>query len=107
MDLVRQPELTDQGVTDNAPMVRAQMIARLEAMWAACLPHITGEDKPDVRFIEAGIRIVDRMSRLFRLDAPGRTELEPGVGPDAVSRVLSILADAEARNGQGAAGAGS
>ena len=97
MELARNPELTDQGVQDNAPLVRAQMIARLEAMWAACLPHISGEDKPDVRFIEAGIRIVDRMSRLFRLDAPGRTEVDQGLPADAVETVLAVLAAAEAR----------
>jgi hypothetical protein len=102
MDLVYRPELTDQGLADEAPMVRAEMVRRLEALWSACLPHIAGEDKPDVRFVEAGIRIVDRMSRLFRLDAPGRTEPDAGVAGDTVSMVLEILAAAEARNGPAA-----
>ena len=53
-------------------------------MWRACEPHINAEaGKPDPRFIEAGIRIVDRLTRLYRLDAPQQAENEP----DSVSRV--------------------
>jgi hypothetical protein len=53
------------------PAVRAQTIRRLELIWEACAPHITGDGgKPDPRFIEAGIRCLDREIRLYRLDQP-------------------------------------
>lgn len=81
----------DEQVSDSAPLVRALVVQRLETIWRTCQPHIEvpldedGEPrwKADPRFIEAGIRVVDRLSRLYRLDYPqsGTTE------PDAESRV--------------------
>jgi hypothetical protein len=74
----------DEQVADSAPMVRALVVARLELMWRTCEPHIAGSvGRPDPRFIEAGIRVVDRLMRIYRLDAPG-----PAVeDPDAVTGV--------------------
>jgi hypothetical protein len=68
-------ETTDYGigeeeVTGSAPMVRALLVQRLEQIWSVCQPHVDGTVKPDPRFMEAGIRVLDRLARLYRLDSP-------------------------------------
>lgn len=63
--------ISEEHVSSSAPMVRALVVQRLEVMWRACEPHINRElGKPDPRFVEAGIRITDRLAKLYRLDAP-------------------------------------
>ena len=52
----------DEQVSESAPLVRALVVQRLEQIWTVCEPHVTGDmGKPDPRFIEAGIRVLDRM----------------------------------------------
>ena len=104
----RVPELHGKGIGDeqvaeSAPLVRALVVERLEKMGAACEPQILGvAGKPDPRFMETGVRIVDRLIRLYRLDAPvpnqdaGDGDLVPMV--DLVSRGLAEL---EARMNDG------
>lgn len=76
--------INEEQVAGSAPLVRALVVERLELMWRNCEPHINGSaGKPDPRYMEAGIRIVDRLSRLYRLDQPQAAENEP----DSVSRV--------------------
>lgn len=61
----------DEQLTDAAPLVRALVVQRLETIWRTCEPHITGTGgRPDPRFVEAGIRVLDRLIRLYRLDVP-------------------------------------
>ena len=61
----------EDDITEAAPRVRAQTLMRLEQIWEACQPHITGDmGKPDPRFIDAGIRCLDREIKLYRLDQP-------------------------------------
>lgn len=63
--------IRDEEISDSAPLVRALMVERLEMIWSVCEPQITGAlSKPDPRFIEAGIRVLDRLARLYRLDQP-------------------------------------
>jgi hypothetical protein len=67
--------ITDDNVSESAPYVRALIVRRLEQLWRACDPHIqvqVNEDtglimRPDPRFVEAGIRIIDRLSDLYRI----------------------------------------
>lgn len=76
--------INEEQVAGSAPLVRALVVERLELMWRNCEPHIDGSmGKPDPRYMEAGIRIVDRLSRLYRLDQPQAADNEP----DSVSRV--------------------
>ena len=76
--------INEEQVAGSAPLVRALVVERLEMMWRNCEPHIDSSlGKPDPRYIEAGIRIVDRLSRLYRLDAPQPADNEP----DSISRV--------------------
>lgn len=80
----------EEHIAASAPMVRALVVQRLETMWRVCEPHIDGQGgKPDPRFIEAGIRIVDRLSKLYRLDAPQPPDNEPDPGSVVDSRELA------------------
>ena len=63
--------IRDEEVAASAPLVRALVVQRLEQVWRSCSPHIDGAaGKPDPRFIEAGIRVLDRLAKLYRLDSP-------------------------------------
>lgn len=67
----------EEQVSQSAPLVRALAVQRLELIWRACEPHInlTQDDldmgrKPDPRFVEAGIRVVDRLVGIYGLLKP-------------------------------------
>lgn len=63
--------IRDEDIHDSAPLVRALVVERLEKIWRNCEPFIDGTGgKPDPRFIEAGIRVCDRLSKLYRLEQP-------------------------------------
>lgn len=90
-ELTPQRGIRDEEIHDSAPLVRALMVERLEQIWSVCEPHVTGSvGKPDPRFIEAGIRVLDRIARLYRLDqpVPGSQELQG----ELISRSDLVLA---------------
>jgi hypothetical protein len=90
----------DQQVADAAPYVRALVVQRLEMLWRACEPHIDGTGgKPDPRYLETGVRVIDRLSRLYRLDAPEKSDLTAVTGSDVSLRakVLKQIEDLESR----------
>lgn len=98
MELTPGPSrgIRDEELTESAPLVRALVVERLEQIWRNCEPHIERvEGRPDPRFIEAGIRVLDRLSRLYRLDQPvsGTLESDQSLIPAAelVSRRLAEL----------------
>lgn len=69
----------EEQLQDRAPLVRALVVQRLEMIWRTCEPHITGASgRPDPRYVEAGIRVLDRLMRLYRLDAPARASDDAG-----------------------------
>lgn len=81
--------INEEQVAESAPLVRALAVQRLEMIWRACEPNINlSQDdldlgrRPDPRFIEAGIRVTDRLVTLYGLLKPQHTMSEP----DAVSR---------------------
>lgn len=98
--------ITEEQVSESAPLVRALVVARLEMIWRACEPRInlSQEDQElgrvvDPRFVEAGIRVTDRLVQLYQLTKPQHQMAEP----DAVSRqdqrelVRSKLGELEAK----------
>lgn len=100
------PGIGDEHLSASAPLVRALVVARLERIWAVCEPYILGEDldgarlRPDPRFVEAGIRVLDRLAAIYRLDKP--VPPTPGVlegGRDPRELVLEQLAELEHRMG--------
>jgi hypothetical protein len=101
---MRDLEQTDLGigeeeVTRSQPMVRALLVQRLEQIWNQCQPHVDGSVKPDPRFIEAGIRVLDRLAKLYRLDQSlTSAELSPeDPKRHAVTQAMTALAEFEAR----------
>ena len=69
--------ITEEDIARSAPLVRALAVQRLEMIWRNCQPHIelSQQDledgrKPDPRFVEAGIRVVDRLINLYGLLKP-------------------------------------
>lgn len=87
--LPEQAGITETQVAESAPLVRALAVARLEMIWRACEPQINLSQeelaegrRPDPRYIEAGIRVTDRLVNLYQLTKPQHQMAEP----DAVSR---------------------
>lgn len=98
--------ISDEHLTQDAPYVRALVIARLEQAWRACEPHLMVQEnpatglvmRPDVRFVEAGIRIIDRLATLYRLHHPAKGSSEEHQGREAVAgRVLAQIEEMEAK----------
>lgn len=106
MDRMKLPRIDDAKLNDDAPAIRAEVLRRLEQIWAAVSPKITpptaagwDEEPPrlDPRFVDAGIRVLDRLMRLYRLDAPGVAAPEPLSTQDAGERVARELLELERR----------
>jgi hypothetical protein len=91
--------IREEDVAASAPMVRALVIQRLEQIWSQCEPHVTGAVKPDPRFIEAGIRVLDRLARLYRLEVQAAATGMPDENPvaSAIDSARKQLAELEAR----------
>jgi hypothetical protein len=86
LDVTPDMGIGDEELSRSAPLVRALVVQRLELMWRTCEPFISAEaGKPDPRFIEAGIRVTDRLTKLYRLESPVAGANEP----DSVTRVDS------------------
>lgn len=92
--------IREEDLATNQALVRATVFARLEQIWAACEPYINGDlGKPDPRYLEAGIRVTDRLSKLYRLDSPMPSggEDEGDVRADAREVAIKAVAALEAR----------
>lgn len=98
LDLARRG-IRDEEIHDSAPLVRALLVERYEQLWSACEPHATGAvGKPDPRFVEAGIRVCDRLAKLYRLDQPVPGAEQPqGELVGKADLVLATLRELEAR----------
>ena len=89
MNLPIEAGISEEQVASSAPLVRALAVQRLEQMWRAVEPNINLPQerldegaRPDPRYIEAGIRVTDRLVALYQLLKPQHQMSEP----DAVSR---------------------
>lgn len=88
----------EEQLQSAAPLVRSLVVQRLETIWRTCQPHIDGTGgKPDPRFVEAGIRVLDRLMRLYRLDAPVPPAPDELVGVDGAVVLEERLRELEAR----------
>lgn len=105
-----QPAIPDRSISEEqlaeaSGRVRYMVMERLERIWNACEPYLdSSEGKPDPRFLETGLRALDRMAKLYRLDRP----VAGDNSPDAPSRVetrelvRAQILELEARLNQGA-----
>jgi len=101
MELRPRGGISDEELVEGAPLMRALIVQRLELMWRGVEPFVDPEaGKPDPRFVEAGIRILDRLGKVYRLDAPaaGQTQVA-GSDVDPATLVARQLAELEARQG--------
>jgi len=84
----------DEQVAASAPLVRALAVQRLEMIWRSCEPHInlTQDDvdlgrRPDPRFIEAGIRVIDRLAGIYGLLKPAHSAAQEDTRSLATTRL--------------------
>jgi hypothetical protein len=71
--------ITENQLLADKDRARGLIVARYEAVYQACLPHIDGtvlEDggRVDARMVKIGLDAVDRLHKLYRLDAPAPLE---------------------------------
>lgn len=78
--------LTDRDLAAKRPEHRALVLARLEMLWQACEPHVRGVDAagdrffPDYRYVDLGMRIMDRLVRVLTVLAPDEVAPDVTVG---------------------------
>jgi hypothetical protein len=100
-------ELTDEQVQSQQPAIRGQLIQRLEWLWRQAEAEIERgelEQRQDPRFMELGLRTLDRIMKLYRLldtpkQAPEEPEDESMVNLRARQQVEQSLRELEAKAG--------
>lgn len=106
MEPVLPAALSDEDLQAQGPGVRGQLLRRLETIWSYCEDEIEAsklEQRSDPRFADLGLRTIDRIAKLYRLDkvAPPVVEEEEEVSPLERARtrdmVLKSLAELESR----------
>jgi hypothetical protein len=85
------PPVSEQHLTDNQERARGLVLFRLQQIWDVVEPHLNGKIqeeglRPDPRMVETGIRVLDRVTKLYRL-------LEPPAPPEPEDPSLAVSAD--------------
>lgn len=95
---------------------RAIIANRLELIWGACEPHVTGVDgggEPvlvDYRFVDLGARVLDKLARVLQVDredppVPAAQVVDRDPNAVIVSQALDALEERMAGGGpEGAPG---
>lgn len=92
------PAIFDEDLVAKAPYMRYLIGNRLEEIWNVCLPHVDGTAaRPDHRYVETGMRVLERMSRLYRLDAPASAPEAVTAPEDSARMVEAGLRELESR----------
>lgn len=101
-----QAGINEEQVSEAAPHVRALVVQRLEQVWRACEPHINPSQsdlddgfRRDPRYIEAGIRVLDRLSAIYGLLKPTSVQADPDAGSstDQRAKLTLVLEELEQR----------
>jgi hypothetical protein len=100
MDLVPMGE-TD--ISRDAPYMRTLLARRYEDVWKACEPHVSGshdEERADPRFLIVGLRALQMIQKLYKLDQPSPPEQGTiaGTGPDRRALLAGYLDEVAARS---------
>lgn len=89
--------INEEHVADSGPFVRALVVQRLEQVWRACEPHINPDQESldlgfrrDPRYIEAGIRVLDRLTAIYGLLKPHSTQADPDAGSSSDQRAALV-----------------
>lgn len=94
--------LDDQTLAAHRPMVRGQLVGYLRGLWQYSSEELElGKDH--VRWAELQLRIIDRLMKLYKLDAPTAEEAaeeDPGSEQqrirDLVTSSIDLLASRDA-----------
>jgi hypothetical protein len=92
------PAIDDEKIAESQPRVRFLMLQRMEKIWAQVEDHLDPEKGVDPRWAEIGVRLLDRYSKLYRLDKPAARDEEEddlGSGVDRANLVLQQLKEIE------------
>jgi hypothetical protein len=104
--------LTSKDLERQRPGNRAIVASRLEMLWQACQPHVsgTGEDGQelivDFRYLDLGLKVLKALVPLLELDKEDPEEPDVGVrdrDPNAV-KVIEDLDKLERRRLEGGSG---
>jgi hypothetical protein len=104
---VPERSLDDEQIAESAPRVRYLMLQRLELIWKQVEDHLDPEKGTDPRWAEIGVRTLDRLGRLYRLDKPKAAPDEEDDLSAGVDRGQLVLLQLEkyakdlAKEGQG------
>ena len=102
------PRLDEEKLAETAPVVRAEILHRLETLWKALQPWIDGREdtdgivaRPDPRLVASALTCLKQLSNLTRLDQPrpGSDETKP-VPAEILAKVVKELEALEARRSQ-------
>jgi hypothetical protein len=94
----RWREIADEDLVRDAPRMRYLIADRLEQIWNACEPHVTGDAaRPDHRYVETGLRALVRLHQLYRLDTPAVAAAPEMTPVDTARMVETALAELESR----------
>lgn len=95
---------------------RAIIANRLEMIWGACEPHVTGRDEAgqevlvDFRYVDLAARVLDRLGRVLQVDredppVPADTVVDRDPNATVVSRELDALEERMRGGASGTSGA--
>lgn len=102
--------INEEQVAESSGFVRALVVQRLEQVWRACEPHINPDEESlelgfrrDPRYIEAGIRVLDRLTAIYGLLKPHSTQADPDAGSSSDQREALVreLEELEAKIKEG------
>jgi hypothetical protein len=89
--------INEEQVAESGAFVRALVVQRLEQVWRACEPHINPDEaalelgfRRDPRYIEAGIRVLDRLTAIYGLLKPHSTQADPDAGSSTDQRAQLV-----------------
>ena len=89
--------INEEQVAESAGFVRALVVQRLEQVWRACEPHINPDEdalglgfRRDPRYIEAGIRVLDRLTAIYGLLKPHSVQADPDAGSSVDQRAALV-----------------
>jgi hypothetical protein len=94
----RLPAIHDEDLVRDGPRMRYLVADRLETIWNVCEPHLDGSaPRPDHRYVDTALKVLARLSLLYRLEAPAAPPPVETTPADTAKMVESRLRELESR----------
>lgn len=91
-ETIRAFGLDEDLIAAQQGLVRGQLIGRLETLWEYAMENLHAGERPDPRFAELGVRILDRIAKLYRLQIQPAQLNDPDPEPvEARDRVRALV----------------